>query len=83
MDMMHVAKLHVFDYINNFLNRNEKYFVTFPFPYMNGKLHLGHSFTLSKVRRSSLCLHALIHCYYIFIDPQNSHVTYTLHGYTG
>ena len=22
--------------------------VTFPFPYMNGKLHLGHTFTLSK-----------------------------------
>ena len=21
----------------------EKYFVTFPFPYMNGKLHLGHA----------------------------------------
>ncbi|EJW05209.1 hypothetical protein EDEG_00674 [Edhazardia aedis USNM 41457] len=25
-----------------------KYFVTFPYPYMNGKLHLGHLFTLSK-----------------------------------
>ncbi len=28
--------------------QKEKYFVTFPFPYMNGKLHLGHAYSMSK-----------------------------------
>lgn len=27
----------------------ETYMVTFPYPYMNGRLHLGHVFTLSKI----------------------------------
>lgn len=27
----------------------EKFFGTFPMPYMNGHLHLGHAFTLSKL----------------------------------
>jgi leucyl-tRNA synthetase len=25
-----------------------KYFITFPYPYMNGKLHLGHAYSMSK-----------------------------------
>ncbi|CAH1173802.1 unnamed protein product [Phaedon cochleariae] len=27
---------------------NEKFFCNFPYPYMNGRLHLGHTFSLSK-----------------------------------
>jgi len=26
----------------------DKFFVTFPYPYMNGKLHLGHAFSITK-----------------------------------
>lgn len=26
----------------------EKYFITFPYPYMNGRLHIGHAYSLTK-----------------------------------
>ena len=29
--------------------RRKKFFVTFPYPYMNGPLHLGHGFTATRV----------------------------------
>eukprot|EP00965_Chrysotila_dentata_P137408 4545245-Pleurochrysis_carterae.AAC.4 len=30
-----------------------KFMVTFPYPYMNGKLHLGHAFSLTKAEFSA------------------------------
>ena len=31
---------------------SSKFMVTFPFPYMNGLLHLGHTFTITRVSRA-------------------------------
>lgn len=35
-------------YESNMDESREKYFITFPYPYMNGRLHLGHAFSLTK-----------------------------------
>ncbi|CAD6188440.1 unnamed protein product [Caenorhabditis auriculariae] len=32
----------------NSTDGREKFLVTFPYPYMNGRIHLGHTFTVSK-----------------------------------
>jgi len=40
-------KARVFE--SNLDPRREKCFVTFPYPYMNGPLHLGHGFTATRV----------------------------------
>ncbi|KAG2388363.1 hypothetical protein C9374_000527 [Naegleria lovaniensis] len=39
----HVTEVNALD-----LDHKEKFFVTFPFPYMNGRLDLGHAFSLTK-----------------------------------
>ena len=34
--------------ISSVFEKDEKFMVTFPYPYMNGRLHLGHTFTITK-----------------------------------
>ncbi|CAI7866334.1 unnamed protein product, partial [Closterium sp. NIES-54] len=33
--------------------RHDRFFGNFPYPYMNGLLHLGHAFTLSKAKEGA------------------------------
>jgi valyl-tRNA synthetase len=35
-------------YFNAEVNSKPKFFETFPYPYMNGDLHLGHAFSMTK-----------------------------------
>lgn len=44
-------KEHIFE--ANEDSSKEKFFVTFPYPYMNGRLHLGHAFSATKAEFSA------------------------------
>ena len=37
-------------------DNSNKFMATFPYPYMNGKAHIGHSFSLSKLEVRIFCL---------------------------
>ncbi len=45
----HEAHVFEVDAPKDYKSNEDHYFATFPYPYMNGVLHLGHAFTLSKV----------------------------------
>lgn len=46
-------KVFEYDAPENQEGEKQKYLTTFPFPYMNGRLHLGHSFTFTKAEFAS------------------------------
>ncbi len=35
-------------------NSDEKFLGTFPFPYPNGRIHIGHTFSLSKLEVNTI-----------------------------
>jgi leucyl-tRNA synthetase len=39
--------------VSSDFNKEDKFLVTFPYPYMNGRLHLGHGFSVSKAEFAS------------------------------
>ncbi|EFC50382.1 predicted protein [Naegleria gruberi] len=39
---------HIYESSASDLENKEKFFATFPYPYMNGRLHLGHAFSMTK-----------------------------------
>ena len=41
---------------------DEKFMGTFPFPYVNGRMHVGHSFSLSKLEVNQI-LNININCF--------------------
>lgn len=45
---------HVFESNAATTNNDDSFFVTFPYPYMNGVLHIGHAFSFSKALFRSL-----------------------------
>jgi leucyl-tRNA synthetase len=49
IDIQESVKERVIGKISNANPGKPKKFVTFPYPYMNGRLHAGHAYTLSKV----------------------------------
>ena len=50
--MGHGSITHSFVFVVGDGTSDEKFFGNFPYPYMNGLLHLGHAFSLSKARNS-------------------------------